>query len=378
MAQGLEEVLREQLTGGVVAVKYGHHAPVSRVTIYEAAHPVPDAAGMRAAAALRHLAQQAGVDDMVFCLLSGGGSALLPAPSPGITLEEKQQVTSLLLECGASIDEINAIRKHLSQLKGGQLARLVLPATLITLVLSDVVGDWLNVIASGPTVPDPTTYQDCLEIVRRHELLTRLPVSVSTHLQRGHAGEIAETPKATDPAFARCQTVVIGNNRLALQAADAEAQARGYNTLLLSSWLEGETRHIARMHAAIAREIRQTGVPLGLPACVLTGGETTVTIRGDGVGGRNQEFALAAALDIAGLDGVVVLSAGTDGTDGPTPAAGALADGCTVTRAQVLGLAPENYLRRNDSYHFFRALDDLLITGPTGTNVMDIHILLVG
>jgi glycerate 2-kinase len=378
MAQGLEEVLGEQLTGGVVTVKYGHLAPVSRVTIHEAAHPVPDAAGMQAAEALKHLVQQAGVDDIVFCLLSGGGSALLPAPSPGITLAEKQQMTSLLLECGASIDEINAIRKHLSQLKGGQLARLVLPATLITLVLSDVVGDRLDVIASGPTVPDPTTYQDCLEIIRRYDLLTRLPVSVRTHLQRGQAGELAETPKATDPAFARCQTVIIGSNRLALQAACAEAQARGYNTLLLSSSLEGETRHIARMHAAIAREIRQTEVPLVPPACVLTGGETTVTIRGDGLGGRNQEFALAAALDIAGLDGVVVLSGGTDGTDGPTPAAGALADGSTMARARALGLVPETCLRRNDSYHLFHALDDLLITGPTGTNVMDMHILLVG
>src|SRR5215510_859996 len=378
MAHGLEEVLGERLTAGIVTVKYGHSVLVSRVTIHEAAHPVPDAAGVRSAEALIHLAQQAGADDLVFCLLSGGGSALLPAPSPGITLEEKQQVTGLLLECGASIDEINAIRKHLSRLKGGQLARLVMPATLITLVLSDVVGDRLDVIASGPTVPDPTTYQDCLEIIGRYDLLTRLPVSVRTHLQRGQAGELAETPKATDPAFASCQTVIIGNNRLALQAACAEAQARGYTTLLLSSSLEGETRHIARMHAAIAREIRQTQVPLTPPACVLTGGETTVTIRGDGLGGRNQEFALAAALDIAALDGVVILSGGTDGTDGPTPAAGALADGYTVARARALGLVPETYLRRNDSYHFFHALDDLLITGPTGTNVMDMHILLVG
>ena len=378
MAQGLEEVLGQRLTGGVVTVKYGHLAPVSRVTLHEAAHPVPDMAGKLGAEALRQVAQQAGVDDVVFCLLSGGGSALLPAPSPGITLEEKQQVTSLLLECGASIDEINAIRKHISQLKGGQLARLVMPATLITLVLSDVVGDRLDVIASGPTVPDPTTYQDCLEVLERYDLLTRLPMSVRMHLQRGQAGEIAETPKATDPAFARCQTVIIGSNRMALQASCAEAQARGYKTLLLSSSLEGETRYIARMHAAIAREIRQSGAPLTPPACVLTGGETTVTIRGDGLGGRNQEFALAAALDIAGLDNVVVLSAGTDGTDGPTAAAGALADGCTVARARALGLVPEMYLRQNDSYHFFHALDDLLITGPTGTNVMDIHILLVG
>jgi len=378
MAQGLEAVLGERLTAGIVTVKYGHLAPVSRVTIYEAAHPVPDEAGVQGAEALIRLAQQADVDDVVFCLLSGGGSALLPAPSPGITLTEKQRVTSLFLECGASIDEINTIRKHLSQLKGGQLARLVAPATLITLVLSDVVGDRLDVIASGPTVPDPTTYQDCLEIIRRYDLLTRLPVSVRSHLQRGQAGERAETLKATDPALARCQTVIIGSNRIALQAARAAAQARGYTTLILSSSVEGEARQIARMHAAIAREIRQSGEPVAPPACVIAGGETTVTIRGDGTGGRNQEFALATALGIAGLDSVVVLSGGTDGTDGPTPAAGALADGHTVARARALGLTPETFLCRNDSYHFFHALDDLLITGPTGTNVMDMHILLVG
>jgi len=378
MTQGLEGVLEERLTGGVVTVKYGHLAPVSRVTIHEAAHPVPDEAGVRGAEALRRLAQQAGADDVIFCLLSGGGSALLPAPSPGITLEEKQRVTGLFLECGASIDELNAMRKHISRLKGGQLARLVAPATLITLVLSDVVGDRLDVIASGPTVPDPTTYQDCLAIVQRYGLLAQLPASVRTHLQRGQAGELPETPKATDPAFTRSQTVIIGSNRIALQAAREAARARGYTTLILSSSVEGETRQIARMHAAIAREIRQSGEPVPPPACVIAGGETTVTIHGDGLGGRNQEFALAVALGIAGLDGVVMLSGGTDGTDGPTPAAGAFADGHTVARAQALGLAPDTCLRRNDAYHFFHALDDLLITGPTGTNVMDMHILLVG
>jgi hydroxypyruvate reductase len=303
---------------------------------------------------------------------------LLPAPSSGITLEEKQQVTSLLLACGASIDEINTIRKHISRLKGGHLARLIAPATLITLVLSDVVGDRLDAIASGPTVPDPTTYHDCVEIIRRYDLLDRLPTSVRTHLLDGQAGYWPETPKVTDTAFARCHTVIIGSNRLALQAARQAAEARGYATLFLSSSIEGETRHIARMHAAIAQEIRRSGEPLAPPACVISGGETTVTLRGTGTGGRNQEFALAAALDIAGLESVVVLSGGTDGTDGPTDAAGAVADGQTVARAHAHGLDPEAFLHRHDSYHFFHALDDLLITGPTGTNVMDIHLLLVG
>jgi hydroxypyruvate reductase len=302
----------------------------------------------------------------------------LPAPSADIALAEKQQLTSLCLECGASIDEINVIRKHISRVKGGQLARLVAPATLITLVLSDVVGDRLDAIASGPTVPDSSTYQDSVDIVARYGLLERLPATICRHLQRGQAGAYPDTPKAGDAIFARCQTVIIGNNRLALQAARDTAQTLGYRTLILSSTVQGETRHIARMHAAIAQEIRQSGNPLLPPACLISGGETTVTVCGTGKGGRNQEFTLAAALDIAGLEDVVIFSGGTDGTDGPTEAAGALADGQTVQRAQTLGLEAAQFLRRNDAYHFFAQLDDLVITGPTGTNVMDIHLLLVG
>lgn len=377
MAQGLEAVLGDRLTGGAVTVKYDHRAPVSRVTLYEAGHPLPDAAGVQGATALLHIVQQAEAHDLVFCLLSGGGSALLPAPVAGIALEEKQHVTRLLLECGASIDEINVLRKHLSRLKGGQLARLLAPATCVTLVLSDVVGDRLDTIASGPTVPDPSTFQDCEAILTRYTLHARLPPSVLTHLQQGLAGLLPETPKADDAAFSRCQTVIIGSNRLALHAARDAARALGYATLVLSSSIQGETREIARMHAAIAQEVRQTGMPIAAPACILSGGETTVTLRGAGKGGRSQEFALAAALDIAGLERVLVLSAGTDGTDGPTDAAGAMADGHTVARARALGLEPEAFLRHNDAYLFFAALQDLLITGPTGTNVMDMHVLLI-
>lgn len=378
MAQGLAAVLQDRLTAGAVTVKYDHVVPVATVTLYEAGHPIPDAAGVRGAEAMVRLAQQAGENDLVFCLLSGGGSALTPAPSAGITLEEKQQFTSLLLACGASIDEINTLRKHLSRLKGGQLARLVAPARLITLVLSDVVGDRLDVIASGPTVPDASTFADCREIVTRYGLMAQLPTSIREHLQRGCAGHIPETPKAGELVFARHQTVLIGNNRMALQAAGQRARQLGYATLILSSSVQGEAREMARMHAAIAREIRQSGLPLPPPVCVLAGGETTVTLRGNGKGGRNQEFALAAARDIDGLDGVVVLSGGTDGTDGPTDAAGAVADGETIGRAQALGFSPEDVLQRHDSYPFFAALDDLLYTGPTGTNVMDIYLLLAG
>ena len=378
MAQGLEAILGERISAGAVTVKYEHVAPVERVALYEAAHPIPDAAGVQGASAAMELVRQAGDDDLVFCLLSGGGSALWPAPSAGISLTEKQRMTGLLIDCGARIDEINVIRKHLSGIKGGQLARLAAPARLITLVLSDVVGDRLDAIASGPTVPDPTTFRDCLDILTRYDLIDRLPDSIHAHLQRGLAGNVPETPKTGDAVFELGQTVVVANNRLALRAARETAEVRGYKTLLLSSTLEGEARHVARMHAAIAQEICQSGQPISPPACIISGGETTVTVRGNGKGGRSQEFALAAALHVAGLDGTVVLSGGTDGTDGPTDAAGALVDGRTVARAEALGLQAEAFLHRNDAYHFFQALDDLLLTGPTGTNVMDMYVVLVG
>ncbi len=378
MALGLEEVLQDRLTAGAVTVKYDHLAPTGTIALHEAGHPIPDAAGVRGAQAMMHIAQQARENDLVFCLLSGGGSALSPAPSEGITLEEKQQFTSLLLACGASIDEINTLRKHLSRLKGGQLARLVAPAQLITLVLSDVVGDRLDVIASGPTVSDESTFADCQEIVTRYRLTAQLPPSIRDHLQRGCAGQIPETPKAGEPVFARQQTVLIGSNRLALLAAAEQARHLGYTPLVLSSSIQGEAREIARVHAAMAHEVRQCDLPLPPPVCILAGGETTVTLLGQGKGGRNQEFALAAAMDIAGLEGVVILSGGTDGTDGPTDAAGAIVDGDTLGRAQALGMRPEDFIQRSDSYAFFAALDDLIVTGPTGTNVMDIYMLLVG
>ena len=378
MAQGLETILGDRISAGAVTVKYAHTAPVERVKLYEAAHPIPDAAGVQGANAAMQLVRQASAGDLVFCLLSGGGSALWPSPSVGISLAEKQRMTGLLIDCGARIDEINVIRKHLSAVKGGQLARLAAPARLITLMLSDVVGDRLDAIASGPTVPDPTTFRDCLNILTHYDLLDRVPDSIRDHLQQGLGGGAAETPKAGDAVFELGQTVIVANNRLALHAAREAAEARGYRTLLLSSTLEGEARHVARVHAAIAQEICHSGQPVAPPACIISGGETTVTVRGDGKGGRSQEFALAAAPHVAGLDKTVVLSGGTDGSDGPTDAAGALVDGRTLARAEALGLQPEAFLHRNDAYHFFQALDDLLRTGPTGTNVMDMVVMLVG
>jgi glycerate 2-kinase len=372
MAQAVERTLGKRITSGLLNVKYGHTAKLRRIELNECGHPVPDAAGASGAARITALAESAGRDDLVLCLISGGASALLPLPADGITLAEKQATTRALLACGANIHEMNALRKHISRIKGGQLARLAAPATVESLLLSDVIGDNLDVIGSGPTAPDASTFADVAAIVAKYKL--DLPASVSDHLDRGLRGEVAETPKPGDPLFDRVRNTVIGSNRLALDAAARAARALGYRTLILSSEIQGETRDVARMHAAIAREIVHTGRPIKPPACIITGGETTVTIRGNGLGGRNQEFALAAAIDIAGLDHVLIFSAGTDGTDGPTDAAGAIADGSTLARN------PEavRFLENNDSYHYFESLGDLVKTGPTNTNVMDVRLILVG
>lgn len=376
MAMAIEALLGDRIHGGHVIVKYGHGGPVKYVTLHEAGHPIPDEAGVRATRTLIELVRERGPRELIICLISGGGSALSPAPVDGITLTEKQEATRLLLACGATIHEINALRKHISHIKGGQLARLASPATLITLVLSDVVGDSLDVIASGPTVPDSSTFADCLDILRKYRLLDKVPLPIRHRLEAGVAGTIAETPKPGDPAFAHTQTAIIGRNLQALAAANRQATALGYQTLILSSGLEGETRDVAKVHAGIAREVLASGHPISAPACLLSGGETTVTLRGQGKGGRNQEFVLAMALDIRHVPGIAVLSGGTDGTDGPTDAAGAVADWMTCTRAEQLGLQPRLALEDNDAYPFFERLGDLLITGPTQTNVMDVRIML--
>jgi hydroxypyruvate reductase len=376
MGYALEQILGDRITGGIVIVKYGHTMNLKHLTLREAGHPTPDEAGMRSAREMVHLLRGLGPKDLVLVVISGGGSALLSLPRAGITLKEKQQVTQQLLACGASIGELNAIRKHLSQLKGGQLAQVIYPATSISLILSDVVGDRLDVIASGPTVPDSSTFADCRAIVEHYAL--ELPDRVLRLFERGLRGEVAETPKANDPVFEKTFSLLIGSNILALRAAAQKARELGYNTLILSSAIEGETREIAKMHTALAKEIRATGNPLPSPACLISGGETTVTLRGTGLGGRNQEFVLACALELAGFADTVILSCGTDGTDGPTDAAGALADGHTVHRAAKLGMHPAGYLSRNDSYYFFEPLGDLVKTGPTNTNVLDVRLVLVG
>jgi len=378
MAAAVEEVLGDRIHSGVVVVKYGHLAPVRTVTLLEAGHPVPDEAGVRAADKIRDLLDEATSGDLVIALISGGGSALLPYPVPPVTLSDKQAVTNLLLESGADIGEINCIRKHLSLLKGGGLAKKAYPARLLTLILSDVVNDPLDVIASGPAVGDPTTYADAMAIISRYGLADKVPQTVLDRLRDGALGKHPETPKPGDPELKEVINLLVGTNTIALQASQDRAREMGYSTTILSSSITGETRDAAADHAALARAIAQTGQPVAPPACVLSGGETTVTIRGPGKGGRNQEFALAAAMGIEGLPDTLILSGGTDGTDGPTDAAGAVADGTTADRAREAGLDPVRYLDSNDSYRFFEKLGDLLMTGPTLTNVMDLRVILVG
>jgi hydroxypyruvate reductase len=377
MAKAMEQTLGDRITDGLINVKYGHTEELSRVRLREAGHPVPDESGLEGAGAMLGLVSTAGKRDMVVCLISGGGSALLPLPVEGLSLQDKQETTKALLACGATIHEVNALRKHISKIKGGGLARAVYPGTLISLMLSDVVGDDLDVIASGATVPDTSSFQECMEIIDKYDIREKVPGAVLMHIKQGVEGKVPETPKPTDPVFTRTQSVVVGSNLACVAAAKEKACGLGYNTIVLSTMIEGETREVARVHAGIAKEISKSGHPISTPACVLSGGETTVTITGQGLGGRNQEFVLAAAIGLDSRAGVVVLSAGTDGTDGPTDAAGAVADSQTIQRAEALDLNPADFLSNNDAYHFFERLGDLVKTGPTKTNVMDLRILLV-
>ena len=377
MASAVEDILGGRITSGIVNVKYGYTVPLKTIVVNEAGHPVPDENGLRGTREIVGLLEKSTADDLVICLISGGGSALLPFPAGDLTLKDKQDLTTALLHCGATIHEINALRKQISGVKGGRLAALAYPSTIISLILSDVIGDNLDVIASGPTVADTHSFHDCLEIINKYRLDEDIHGAVIEYILKGCRGDHLETPKPDDPVFKRTHNVIIGSNEAAAQAANEKALELGYNSMILSTFIHGETEEVAKVHTAMAEEILSSGNPIERPACVISGGETTVTIEGSGKGGRNQEFALAAAIHMEGLEGVLILSAGTDGTDGPTDAAGAAADGSTVSRAKELGLDPYSYLCDNDSYNFFKPLGDLLITGPTHTNVMDIRILLV-
>jgi glycerate 2-kinase len=377
MARALEEILGDRLTTGWIIVKYGHGLALKKIRVMEAGHPVPDQSGLDAARVILAEMEKCTAADLVLCAFSGGGSALTPVPRPPLRLPEKQQTTQLLLASGATIEEVNALRKHLSLGKGGQWAQLAYPATVVSLLLSDVVGDSLDVIASGPTVPDPSTFADCLKIIEHYGLAASLPASALKLLQDGDAGLLADTPKPGDVVFKKVQNLVVGSNRTALLAAAQEARLLGYQVLILSSFLQGEAREIAIALSSIGKEIVYSDNPIPSPACVLAGGETTVTVHGRGKGGRNQELALAAAIALKDWAHIALLSAGTDGTDGPTDAAGAFADGETCRKAMKKEMIPAEYLANNDSYQFFDQLGQLFKTGPTRTNVMDLMCLLV-
>jgi glycerate 2-kinase len=378
MGQAIEEILGDRISDGWINTKDGHGIPLKRITVHECGHPVPDERGISGTRRIINLLKSADSETLVICLLSGGGSALMPAPVDGITLGEKQDVTRLLLASGAAIDELNAVRKHLSVLKGGGMAKLAAPARLHVLILSDVIGDKLDTIASGPAVSDPSTFKDCIDICTRYGIIEKLPPSVLQRFILGTEGKISETAKEGDESLAMARNTLIGNNSMSVQAAVKKASELGFNTLVLSTVLEGEAKEVGTVFAAIASEIISSGNPIKSPACVIGGGETTVTVRGGGKGGRNQEMALQAADRISSLSDAVFLSGGTDGTDGPTDAAGGVVDNETKNTGIKKGLNLHSYLKENDSYHYLQKVESLLMTGPTGTNVMDVQILLIG
>ena len=368
MAGALERALGARVAEGLVVVKDGYTVPTQRIELREAGHPVPDARGQAATEEMLRRVQAAGTDDVVIFLVSGGGSALTPAPVPPITLAEKQETTRVLLAAGATINELNAVRKHLSRFKGGQFARAAAPATVIALMLSDVIGDPLDVIASGPTAPDSSTFADALGVLTRRGVADEVPAAVRARLTAGARGEIAETPKPGDPVFKRVTNVVVGNNAVVVDAAAAEARRLGYRPEVFTRELQGEAREVARQLVERAR-----GLPSG--TCLIAGGETTVTVRGRGRGGRCQEFVLAAALQLTPDDRLVVLAAGTDGSDGPTDAAGAVADATTVARGEHAGRPARAALEDNDAYSFLAGAGDLIVSGPTNTNLLDLYLL---
>jgi len=378
MARAVEDLLADRLTAGTITVKYGYTTPTRVIAVREAGHPIPDEAGVAATQAIVNLLRDVTADDLVLCLISGGGSALMPLPVPGVSLSDLQALTEALLRSGAPIQALNTVRKHLSQVAGGQLARLAYPATVVALIVSDVVGSPLDVIASGPTVADESTFEQAWQVLERYGVLEYTSAAIRQHLQRGLSGEIPDTPKPGDPALTRVHNVIVTDNAHAAAAAVDRATALGFNTLLLTTYLEGEAREIGRVLAALAKEIAWRGHPLPPPACLIAGGETTVTVRGHGKGGRNQEVALSAALAIQGLPGVLIASLATDGTDGPTNAAGGLVDGLTIARGQERGADALAALRDNDAYHFLEQAGALLITGPTNTNVNDLLAVFVG
>ncbi|SLM47711.1 Glycerate 2-kinase [Nitrospira japonica] len=376
MARALERLLGNRLEGGLVVVKYGHAVPTRRIVVYEAGHPYPDRAGFHAARRLMRAASTLSKRDLLIVLLSGGASSLLPAPVPGISLSDKQRVTRRLLRSGAGIQEVNTVRKHLSALKGGRLAAMT-SARIVTLILSDVLGDDVSAIASGPTAPDPSTFRQAVLCLKRRRLWSSVSPSMRKHLDRGCRGLEVETPKTGAPCFRHVLNVLIGSGALAVSEAARAAREAGFRTVIHSINLTGEARLAGAEFGAMARDLRRHVKPGRKPCCVITGGETTVTVSGQGRGGRAQEFAVAAAQAIAGLPNVWVAAVGTDGTDGPTDAAGALVSGQTAAQALRNGIDLNAALKQNNTYPILKRLGAHIMTGPTGTNVNDLYVLLV-
>ncbi len=375
MARAVSQILGERVAAGVFNIPQPPPTDLgSRFRFHVAGHPKPDEEGMAGAREIVALAERAGPNDLIIMLISGGGSALLPYPAGDITLQDKKELTSLLLACGARIDEINVIRKHVSQIKGGRLAQAAFPATVVSLIVSDVVGDPVESIASGPTSPDTSTFSDCLEILKKYDILERIPSRIKDRISEGAAGGVQETPKPGDRVFKRVTNLVIGNNMVALEAAKQRAEQLGYRTLVLTDRMEGEAREIGILAASILNSVSASRIPVPPPCLVMMGGETTVTLVGPGDGGRNQELALAASRKIAGRG--LILSLATDGRDGPTDSAGALVDRTTCRAAESLGMSPERAVADNAEYELLKRLGAHIFTGYTGTNVCDIVYIL--
>lgn len=377
MAKTLEDVLGERITDGVVVSNSRPPFAFSRMRFYLSSHPVPDARSLNSAREVVKLLESVGEEELVIFLISGGGSALLAMPAPGLSLEDKRKVTEMLLRSGVDTYGFNAVRKHISQIKGGGLLKRTLPAQVITLILSDVVGDRLDAIASGPTVPDPTTFENAWRVIEEFRLEHKIPPQVVVHIEEGRRGKIPETLKREEYDPDRVQTVIVGNNFKSLLAAEKKATLFGYNTVLISSQIKGEAREVAKAIAAMALDMERFDIPVKKPACLIFGGETTVTVTGGGKGGRSSELALSFSMEITGHQQILGLFCGTDGIDGPTDAAGAICDGKTRERGREINLSARMSLIQNDSYTFFEKLGDLVKTGPTGTNVMDIGVVIV-
>ena len=378
MIVAIEEILGDYLTSGIGIVKYGHSQSTHKVSIVEAAHPIPDLSGLKGTDNILKMLAETTPDDLIIVLLTGGASALLESPAESIELKDMQVMSELLLASGATINEINCIRKNCSQVKGGGLARKAPLNTMITIILSDVVGSPLDIIASGPTVPDPSTWHDALSIIKKYKLEQKLPPAIVNRIDAGMQQHIADTPKIRDKIFNQKKSFVIGDNYLAAKRACQVAQTMGFNSLLLTTFLQGEAKEAAKFIVSIGLEIKSSNAPVAPPACVVVGGETTVTLtETNGVGGRKQELALAAAIELDGIPNITLASFATDGSDGPTTGAGGIVDGTTVDRGRKKGLQIDDYLQRHDSYHFLQSVGDLIETGPTLTNVNDLILLIV-